>query len=106
MKRIIDGVLYDTEAENVELIASKQYSNPGDFEHWRKELYYSKGGNWFLYEEGGPMSYMGEYIGNGSKAGSKDITPITATEARDLLEDWNEPELLEQFFPEYIKKLK
>lgn len=73
MKKIINGKKYDTETAT--FICSYVFSNRMDFHFYRKALYQKKTGEFFFYEEGGPMSCMARSYGNNSVGGSDDITP-------------------------------
>lgn len=73
MKKIINGKKYDTDTAT--FICSYVFSNCTDFHFYRKALYQKKTGEYFFYEEGGPLSCMGRNYGNNHLGGSEDITP-------------------------------
>lgn len=102
MKKIIDNILYNT--ETAELIA--EYWNGidhNDFDYLTEELYRTQKGNFFLYGEGGGATKYGRQNGNWMVA-SETIIPLTKNEAYTLLVEWDEVELVEKLFPEFIKE--
>jgi len=96
MKKIINGKLYDTSTAT--LISSAEYSYPGDFSHWREELYRKKTGEFFLYGKGGPMSKYSRKIGQNEWSGGEKIHPLTLREAQEWAEEHLDAEEYEQVF--------
>lgn len=102
-KKIIDGKRYDT--ETAEQVAS--WSNGlsySDFNHCEEDLYRTKRGNWFTCGSGGPRSSYCRPAGQDSWTGSSNIIrALSPAEAREWLENHNETDALERFFPEQIE---
>ena len=101
MKAIIKGKRYNT--ETAEWIAS--YHNgctTSDFKYLSEDLYRTKNGNWFIAGEGGPMTTYARHVGNGNKSGGKKIIPLTQDDVIQWLEQHEETEVLETYFPEHI----
>lgn len=80
MKKIINGLRYDT--ETAEHLGSDWYSSPGDLNYWGEDLYRKKTGEFFLYGEGGAMSRYSKPSGTNSWSGSERIMPMTYQEAQ------------------------
>jgi hypothetical protein len=99
MKRIIDGKRYNTKtAEYIcDVSPNGGYYSRNDFRWESTALYRTPKGNWFVSGEGGPMTRWSRSAGN-MKTGGEGIEPISADEARDLLERHNENELVEKYF--------
>ena len=99
MRKVVDGVIYDTEkAEEVDK-HSEHY--PGDFYHYSETLYRTKKGNWFLDGAGGPASKYATRCGNMSH-GDFDIVPLTSEEAQKWLERYGSVSELEKYFSENL----
>ncbi len=57
MKKIVDGKLYDSDAETTEHIATHNpVADRGDFNFLREELHKTASGQYFIAGEGGPMT--------------------------------------------------
>lgn len=85
MKKIINGLTYDTETATVCLKYSNDIAH-NDFEFLRETLFRTKKGRFFLYGRGGAWSWCAETIGNSSCYGEK-IKALTVTEAMQWIED-------------------
>ena len=85
MKKIINGVKYDT--ETAELMGSHGYSNPRDFRYFIESLFMTKSGRLFLHGEGGPASIYGKQTGQNSWGGSETIIPMSYAEAQKWVEE-------------------
>lgn len=100
MKKIIDGVLYNTEtAQNL-----AEYWNGcthSDFNYMAETIYRTKKGNFFLHGEGGAASKYAKAAGRGSNPG-KEIIALSEDEVFEILQEWNEVELIEEMFPDKI----
>jgi len=96
MKRIIDGLVYDT--EKAEVVADYYYSHKGDFNYIKEKLYKTSNGRYFLYGEGGPKTEYFENVGNGSYSGGNMIIPLTKEGALDWVErrEIDEKKILEE----------
>ena len=103
MKKVIDGVLYNTETATE--IASDSYSNPSDFNHWEEVLYRTKKGSWFLLGSGGPSSRYSVSIDTNSWSGSNDnIAPLEPREAMQWLERAEEHDLILEHFADLVRE--
>ena len=104
MKKIIDGLLYDNEADNVEPIAqAESTAQRGDFTWWKEWLYRTESGRFFLYGEGGPRSrYAKAYAGGAS--GSSDIRALSEDEAYDWMERHAPAHRTVDVFPDRVEQ--
>lgn len=94
MKKIIDGLLYDTDAETAEIIL-ESFRNENDPETMTTErLYRTESGRWFWHLAGGPKSLY-------AKARLEGCDEQDAAEA--LLEAGEEEKALE-YLEEYIPR--
>lgn len=84
MKKIIDGVKYDTETAKLVAEWGNDLSS-GDFKFYQENLYQKKNGEYFLQISGGAMSECGEVIGS-MKVGSRTITALQIQEAKEWAE--------------------
>lgn len=104
MRKVVDGVLYDTEAEGVEEIVSFSNNLPySDFEHVKESLYRTAKGRFFLAGGGGPMSKYATSVPGGGTSGSKDITPMSEEDAFQWLERHQFVSELQELFPEKLE---
>jgi hypothetical protein len=82
MKDVIDGRLYDTEAETTEHIATHQpVADRGNFNFLREELHKTASGEYFIAGEGGPKTKYSKRVGTGEYSGSSEIRPLSDDEA-------------------------
>jgi len=102
MKKIIDGVFYDT--DKAEVIASASEGYEGDFGCFSESLYRTAKGNWFLAGEGGPLSKYCAASTDGSYSGGSKIFPMSPKAAREWLEINNEVDLCLKYFSEEIEE--
>lgn len=103
MKQVIDGTLYDTEADGVEQLAEDRHGNRGDFEYWEEQLYKTEKGNFFLAGSGGAKSKYGKHLGNGRYSGGSEIKPMTEKEAIQWLEEHDKSDVILERFPEHVE---
>jgi hypothetical protein len=101
MKKIINGVRYNTETAQK---LAENYNNLGynDFYYLNEEIYRTTNGKYFLFGEGGAATKYGISEGN-FKHASETIIPLSEKEVFDLLEKWNEVEMIEELFPDRIQ---
>jgi len=104
MKKILNGLRYDTD-KAVEIgSASGGGESTRDFEHWEATLYRTpRSGRFFLAGEGGPMSRFSQSIGQNSWSGGSDLIPMTREEALVWAEQHLNTEEIELHFPNNIK---
>ena len=103
MKKIINGLRYDT--ENATLIGS--YSTPGigtgDFSYWEASLYKTpRSGRYFLAGEGHGMTMFGSTFGECRGWGSK-LIPMSEREALEWAEQYLDHDEIEEHFGALIK---
>ena len=98
MKRVINGLMYDT--EKAEKIAENSFSAPSDFHYFCETLYRTQAGRYFFTGEGGPMSHYAENIGNNTTSGSGRLWTINDAEAKEWLAKIN-PEKCEKIFGKF-----
>ena len=96
MKKIINGKRYDT--ETAESIGVDSYSNPGDFRHWREELFRKRTGEYFLYGAGGPMSQYAEQVELNSWSGGSKLIPLSYEQAQKWVEKHLDADIYEELF--------
>ena len=101
MKRIIDGKRYNTETAQEVATSWNGYAR-NDFNFCEETLYRTPRGNWFIYGNGGPMSPYNRSVGD-LTAGDERIVPVDAERARSWLENADEAEALEKWFPDQIE---
>jgi hypothetical protein len=102
MKKIIDGILYNT--ETAKLIADKWNGlGNGDFNFLNEEIYQTKKERFFLFGRGGANTKYGEDYGNVRRSG-REIIPLSENEVFEILQDWNEVEVIESLFPDRIEE--
>jgi len=90
MKDIVNGTLYDTDAETTERLAiHRSGRDSGDFRYWREELYKTQSGSYFVYGTGGPMTKYRTRVGQGEYAGSSEIRPLSDDEAFQWLQQYD-----------------
>lgn len=87
MRAIINGTLYDTEADGVEKIGSYARGNASDFHHVREALYLTASGQYFVAGSGGPMTGYSREVFTGGRTGGHGIRAVTENEARQWAED-------------------
>lgn len=87
MKQVIDGVLYDTEADDVEFIAGDINGNSGDARFLKEKLYKTASGNYFIHGRGGAFTKYAVSHGNGTKSGGSEIKPLSEREALTWCEE-------------------
>jgi hypothetical protein len=82
MKDVIDGQLYDTDADGVESIAIHQpVADRGDFSYLCERLYKTESGQYFIAGEGGAKTKYSKRVGTGEYSGSSEIRPVSEEEA-------------------------
>jgi hypothetical protein len=107
MKKIIDGMRYDTDkavkigdANNL----WKGCDSVTDFRFWAAALYRTpRSGRYFLSGKGGAMSLFSQSVGQNSWTGGSGLIPLTEGEAYQWAEQHLEADALEQYFPDRIQ---
>lgn len=102
MKRIIEGKRYDTETAT-EVATWNNGRGSSDFRALTETLYRTPKGCWFLYYDGGAMTYAAVPCGNNATSGSSGINRVSENEAKVWLESHNRIEALEQYFADQLE---
>ena len=98
MKKIIKGKLYNT--DTAKLLGNWSNYSLNDFNHVNEDLYLKKNGEYFLHEQGGPLSIYAEQIAKNEWSGGERIHPLTYEEAKKWAEEKLEVEEYENIFGE------
>ena len=85
MKKTINGKTYNTEKAK-ELASWGNGGRPRDFDAYSETLYQMKDGSLFIYGVGGPDSKYAKPVA-GVWSGGKDITPVSKSEAIQLIKE-------------------
>jgi hypothetical protein len=102
MKKIIDGLRYDTE-KAVEIGSYDTGLGNRDFRNWSATLYRTPRSNrYFLAGSGGPMTRFARSVGNMSSGGDG-LFPMTAQEALEWAEQYLDADAIEQHFGDAIQ---
>ncbi|MDZ7759931.1 MAG: hypothetical protein U5L00_06710 [Desulfovermiculus sp.] len=107
MKKIIDGVRYDSS----KAIKVGEYDNLGsgadsrsDFNYWEAVLYRTpRSGRFFIVGEGGPQTRFSQSAGQNSWTGGDDLIPMSKQEALQWAERYLEPAEIEEHFSDMIE---
>jgi hypothetical protein len=101
MKRIIDGLKYDTDtAEKLHEWDNGIYGN--DFKAHDETLYKTKNGRYFIRGWSGAMGPYSEPVGNNGRGEGSAIIPMSRDEAFTWLSDHDGEEVAEKEFPDLI----
>jgi hypothetical protein len=102
MKKIIDGIRYDTTRATE--IGNASHSNPSDFHHWDETLFKApRSGRFFIAGSGGPMSKWSRSIDQNSWSGSSGIRPMNKEQARQWCEQYLEGDEWAEHFADQIQ---
>jgi hypothetical protein len=103
MKKIIQGIRYDT--EKAQLIGSDEaLVPPSDFHHWTEALYVApRSGRYFLAGEGHALTKYGRRAPNGDLHAGEAIVPMTREEALTWAEQHLSAEAVEEHFGDMIE---
>lgn len=103
MKKIINGVRYDSDKAEVVGSASASGVGRSDFSWWEATLYVTPTSRrYFLAGEGGAMSRFRQPVGNNGFSGGSDLVPMTPEEALDWAETFLSVAEVEQHFADRI----
>jgi len=100
MKKIIEGVRYNT--ETAKEVFHWEQGIPGDFNYRSKTLYRTQKGSWFIHHVGGANTDMAVSVWDNSFSGSEDIEPIEEVEAFEFLQKYEGIDALEKYFGDKI----
>ena len=106
MKKIIEGVRYDTDkakliggADNI----AHGASSTTDFNYWEADLYKTKSGRFFLAGTGGPSSMFAHSVDQNSWSGGEKIIPFSKSEALEWAERHLDPDDVDEHFGDMIE---
>lgn len=102
MKKVIDGLLYNTE-ESEKITTYSNNKGRSDFYFVREHLYQTENGRYFLHCEGGAATTYSKSVGNAS-TGSQTIKPLEESDVIDWLEKHNKVRVLEDRFQDHLQK--
>ena len=98
MFKIVNKKRYDT--TTADCLGKYQYSTCNDLNYTYEALYRTKGGEYFLYAEGGPFSGYRKAIGQNAYIGDETIIPMSYSEAQQWVEAKLSGEDYERIFGE------
>ena len=102
MRKIIDGLRYDTEkATKIHDWSNGHYRN--DFYYCCETLYRTGNGAFFLHGQGGALSKYGERCAQGMGA-SENIVPLLREDAIQWLLEHDGDEVVEEKFPDAFEE--
>jgi hypothetical protein len=101
MKRIIDGLTYNTETAT--LVLDRGWGYGGDFGKIDEGIYVTKHGRWFRSGNGGPASVYAQRVDNAYSGGSG-LIPLTEDEAMAILENDGATAALEEHFAHRVQE--
>ncbi len=103
MKRVIDGLTYNTEtATEIGSNGSIMGPDSGDFHAWGETLYRTKKGRYFLHGEGGAMTKYARKVDSNTTSGGAEIIPLSKEEALEWAEQNLDGEIVEAEFGDMI----
>jgi hypothetical protein len=101
MKRIVDGLKYDTDtAEKLHEWDNGIFRN--DFKATEEALYKTANGRYFLHGWSGPMGPYSKPVGDNGRGQGSAIIPMSRDEAFTWLSDRDGEEVAETEFPDLI----
>jgi len=105
MKKIINGLRYDTEkAVEVGTATNPTVEQTTDFSYWEAALYKTpRSGHFFLAGEGHAMTRFARHSDGSSGWGEK-IIPMSKEEALEWAEQYLDAEDIEEHFADSIKE--
>jgi hypothetical protein len=100
MRKIVEGIVYNTERaiEIATHYTGLRGSNPAIFNH--ATLYRGSNGKWFLVYR--LVTRVG-VIRQQARTQDVTLTPLSESRALDQLTEWNEVELIQQYFPKHLR---
>ena len=102
MKKVVDGLVYDT--EKAELIHEWNNHYPcNDFRAFSERLYKTKNGRFFLHGRGGAMSSYRSSYGDSYGSG-EEIMPMTDSEVVEWLSAHDGVAIILETFPESVEE--
>jgi len=87
MKKIINGVRYDSE-KGIEIASADSGHYQGDLDWWEETLYKApRSERYFIIGEGGPRTHYSRRTSSNSWSGGSDLRPVEKDEALRWLEE-------------------
>lgn len=103
MKKIMDGLRYDTEI-GIEIGSADAHCPRSDFNWWDATLYRTpRSGRYFLAGEGGPMTSFSQPVNGNMRGYGERIIPMSAEDAQAWAEQHLTSEDVEAAFEELIE---
>lgn len=108
MKKIINGVLYDT--DKASLVGEYDNLHYGadsvtDFSYWQAGLYKTpRSGRFFLAGEGGPMTRFSRPAGNNTTSGGRALFPMDRQEAFEWAQAHLDTDTVVEHFEDLIEE--
>lgn len=103
MKKIIDGLKYDTEKSLLIGEGGNSLSRR-DFNYCYESLYKTKSGRFFLSGEGGAMTKYSQKVDSNSRAGGSGIIPLSKEDALSWAENNLDSDTIEEHFKDIIEE--
>ena len=102
MKKVINGLRYDTEKSI--RVGSYEFSNSRDF-NWVFETLYQtpRSKKFFLAGEGGANTKYRTTVAQNTWSGGDGLFPLEREEALDWAERYLDPEIIDEFFGDMIE---
>ena len=103
MKKIINGLRYDTE-KAIEVGSYSSGHTASDFQGWIATLYKTpRSGRFFLHGHGGPMTRFAEHHGDSITNGER-IVLMSKGEALEWAEQYLNADIIEKHFSDSIEE--
>jgi hypothetical protein len=103
MKKIIDGLRYDTEI-GVEIGSADAHCPRSDFNWWEATLYHTpRSGRYFLAGEGGPMTAFSAPVNGNMRGYGERIIPMSAEDALEWAEQHLTVDEVEAAFGDQVR---
>jgi len=105
MKKIINGIRYDTGKARLIGEAHSLGIGENDFQWWEAALYVSpRSGRYFLTGKGGAMSRFAQSAGQNTWSGGEDLIPMSQEQALEWAEKYLvDVNIIDQHFSDIIE---
>lgn len=98
MKKIVNGLRYDTE-NAIEIGKASSREGRSDFSWWEATLYKTaRSGRFFIAGRGNAASRFSQSVGQNTWSGGSDLIPMTREEALEWAEAHLEADAIEEHF--------
>tara|TARA_Y100000310_G_C20541072_1_gene743324 strand:- start:338 stop:649 length:312 start_codon:yes stop_codon:yes gene_type:complete len=102
MKRIVDGLVYDTETATK--VAEWRTGYGRAFYAFDEAIFVTKNGRWFRAGHGGPKTVYRQQAGVNTYSSGWGLIPLTDDEALQLLETRGEIKAIEEHFTSRLQE--